>query len=86
MLFQKRIDRAMRFSRSRGKENNTREANIESTAEYDPGTWREELSVADNLEKGDLPALILSALLVFLPVCLFILGGICILGMFPMLF
>lgn len=101
MLFQKRVDRAMRYSKERAAglnqdvssekkygsvEKTPSESAVPSGVEYDPKAWQDELSLADSLEKGDLPALLISALLVLLPVCLIAVGLICLLGILPMLF
>ena len=40
----------------------------------------EEIQQGGGLEKKDLPAMILSALLTFLPICFLVLGGICLLA------
>lgn len=76
MLFQKRVDRAMKYSKDKAEENkgkvNPRE--------------REEEFLSASLEKGDLPALIISALLVFLPAAMIVVLIMCFIGMMPAFF
>ncbi len=62
MLFQKRVDRAMEHSKahSRGQE-------------YDSRTDREEPELKDVMEKGDGFAMLVAALITFLPICLLLL-------------
>ena len=58
MMYQGRVDRAYRHQKE----------NRPETAEYD-GEKLYEPSIADELEKGDMFALILSGTLTILPVC-----------------
>ena len=65
MLFQKRIDRAFK----RQAEMN-REREEAKGKEYDPREPDIQPTPADVMEKGDLPALLISALIVIVPVVL----------------
>lgn len=66
MLFQKRIDRAFRHQ----AEKNAGEKNSPD----------EELTPSDIMEKGDLPAMIIAALITILPVALGVLLLMCLAG------
>ena len=76
MLFQKRVDRAMKYSKDKAEENK---------GKINPG-GREEEFLSASLEKGDLPALIISALLVFLPAAMIVVLIMCFIGMMPAFF
>lgn len=80
MLFQKKVDRAMEYSAKRAAEQSKREE------EYDPKAMREQESIGEVMEKGDLAAIILSAMLVFLPIALIVLLIICFFGALPLIF
>ena len=66
MLFQKRIKRAFDLQAEKNKK---------KQEEMSPEDLQEDLkpSLKDTLEKGDMPALIISAFLVLLPVALIVL-------------
>lgn len=68
MLFQKRIDRAFAYQKEKAKKESS-----SPSGEYDPQKDREEPALNDIMEKSDMPALILSALLTILPICLIVL-------------
>ncbi len=76
MLFQKRVDRAMKYSKDKAEENK---------GKVNPGE-REEEFLSASLEKGDLLALIISALLVFLPAAMIVVLIMCFIGMMPAFF
>lgn len=76
MLFQKRVDRAMKYSKDKAEENKGK-VNLGE---------REEEFLSASLEKGDLPALIISALLVFLPAAMIVVLIMCFIGMMPAFF
>ena len=78
MLFQKKVDRAMKLSGEK--------ADKRRTEEYDPKAWQEEQSLSDSMEKGDLAAILISAMLVIVPVCLAAILIICFLGSLPLIF
>ncbi len=82
MLFQKKVDRAMEYSAERAVEQER------GDTQYDPKgkDLQEEESLGDVMEKGDLPALILSAMLIFVPVCLLVVLLICFFGALPLIF
>lgn len=66
MIFQKKIDRAMNWLKEKNKSENSLEVN-----NYDPkAEWRAEESNKIELEKNDVLAIILSALIVFGPILL----------------
>ncbi|HIQ71971.1 MAG TPA: hypothetical protein IAB73_07185 [Candidatus Onthenecus intestinigallinarum] len=67
MIFQRKYERAIRFLRERRGNS--------------PAALTDE-TLGDQIEKGDVPALILSALLVIVPVCLVLLGGASLLAYF----
>ena len=72
MMFQKRIDRA--FDLSKRKQEDTQLPGME----YDPRKPSEQPALSDVMEKGDMPAIIFSALAIILPVALvavLLLGG-----------
>lgn len=66
MLFQRKIDRAQAWLEERNRPMDDR------TLEHHKGAFDQRATI--KLEKGELPAVILSALLVFLPVFLVLLG------------
>ncbi len=70
MLFQKRVDRMFDYMREK------KEGEYAPGKEYDPKAEAEKPALSDIMEKGDLPAMILSALLVIVPVCLVVLLAI----------
>ena len=76
MLFQKRVDRAMKYSKEKADENQ-REILLRDD--------REEF-LSERLEKGDIPALLISGLIVFLPASMIVVALMCFLGMFPAFF
>ncbi len=63
MIFRGRYDRAMKRLHEKNEEHAGKDAN--NDAEFKP-----EVDLEDNMEKGDMKALILSGLLVILPVAL----------------
>ncbi|MBR5579186.1 MAG: hypothetical protein IKW28_09365 [Lachnospiraceae bacterium] len=71
MLFQKRVDRAMKHSKEQAIK---KQQNLH---------LQEEQPLVELMEKGDLPALIISALLVFFPIAMLIVIVMCVLGMLP---
>lgn len=92
MLLQRKINRAMKWSRERKLRAEGRDPEQESLdAEFQShgkGKWKqkdplptmEELREEEDklqLEKGDLPAMILSALITIVPVCVIALLAIC---------
>ena len=89
MLFQKQVDRAMKLSEERAgkKKNNNGQEHIRVTEEgYHHKQWQEEQGFSDVMEKGDLAAMIISALMIFLPAGLIVILLMCFIGMFPLFF
>ena len=71
MLFQKRVDRAFDYMKGqKGKEA------PQAAGEYDPKSEAEKPPLSDVMEKGDMAAMILSALLVIVPLGLVVLLAI----------
>ena len=92
MLLQRKINRAMKWSRERklraegrDPEQESLDAEVQSLGkgkwkQKDPLPTMEELREEEDklqLEKGDLPAMILSALITIVPVCVIALLAIC---------
>jgi len=77
MLFQKKVDRAMEYSREHA---------ADKPREGDPHDVREEQTLKDEMEKGDGLAMLLSALIVILPVGILVLVAISLFGALPFLF
>lgn len=75
MIFQSKIDRAMQWLTDKNKTTDVHDQ-VESDAPFDPrAEWlAEKESEGFTLEKGDLSAVILSAILVFGPVLLVLLA------------
>lgn len=71
MLFQRRVDRAFDYMKKQ-----TGKDSPPSAEEYDPKSETEKPELSDVMEKGDLPAMILSALLIIVPLCLVVLLAI----------
>ncbi len=76
MLFQKRVDRAMKYSKDKMQKYKLGMTVNNGEQEF----------LSEALEKGDLPALIISALLVFLPVAMAVVLFMCFIGILPTLF
>ena len=72
MLFPKRVQRAMDHS----KEQRRRRAEAQRNGDETP--------LSDEMEKGDLPAMIISALLVLLPIALVVLVVMALVGKWAM--
>ena len=75
MMFQKKIDRAMEWLKEKNNpKQNNEEGYPENSLDLDS---KDELQTQENsnieLEKGDIPAIIISALLVFGPIILILL-------------
>ena len=77
MLFQKKVDRAMKYSHDHA---------ANQPQERDPHDVREEQTIKDEMEKGDGLALLLSALIVILPVGILVLVVMSLFGALPFLF
>ena len=77
MLFQKKVDRAMEYSRTHA---------ADQPKECDPMDVREEPAPKDEMEKGDGLAMFLSALIVIVPVGLGVLLIMVFFGALPFLF
>ena len=70
MLFSKKVDRAFELQ----AEQNGHEKHEEYEREQiDPKSIEDEIQLADRMEKGDLPAMIISALVMIVPIALIIL-------------
>ncbi|WP_352420803.1 hypothetical protein [Proteiniborus sp.] len=79
MMFQKKIDRAMNWLKERNKSVNSSELN-----DFDPkAEWKAQESNKIELEKNDVLAIILSALIVFGPILLILI--IMLILLFPSL-
>lgn len=66
MLFNKKVDRAFELQ----AEQNGHDEHVEyEREELDPKTIEDEVQLADKMEKGDLPAMIIAALGMMLPIC-----------------
>lgn len=66
MLFNKKVDRAFELQ----AEQNGHDEHVEyEREELDPKTVEDEIQLADRMEKGDLPAMIIAALGMMLPIC-----------------
>ena len=74
MLYKKRVERALNHlaEKSGRKRKDSRPAGLPGQ-EYDPRAEREPEDISDQLEHGDLAAMLISAFLVLLPVCLVVL-------------
>ncbi|MBQ9152703.1 MAG: hypothetical protein IJ130_02695 [Solobacterium sp.] len=72
MLFQGRLDRAVKFQEEKNR--HLHESEYDGEKLYDP-------EIADEMEKGDMLALILSGCLTILPVCALVLFVIVAAGM-----
>ena len=70
MLFSKKIDRAFEFQAEQNGHDRHEEYEKE---EIDPKSIEDEIQLADRMEKGDLPAMIISALIMIVPIALIIL-------------
>ena len=92
MFLQRKIDRAMKWSRERKMRAEGRDPEQEAlereVQNHGKGKWKEELPTMEELreeedklqlEKGDLPAMIGSAFLTIFPVCVLALLLICLL-------
>lgn len=85
MLFQGRVDRAMKRHREEAEKRRAAENNIEAAPEwYDPKQEFEERPLKNRLEKHDVLAMLISAMGVFIPVALGVLlllvGASCLLS------
>lgn len=71
MIFQSKIDRAMQWLTDKNKSAEVHDHDETSDAPFDPrAEWLAEQESEMKLEKGDISAIIISALLVFGPVLL----------------
>ena len=70
LLFPKRVDRAFELQ---AEQNGHDEHTEYERTELDPKTFEEEVQLADKMEKGDMSAMIFSALAIMLPVALVLL-------------
>lgn len=68
MIFQKKVDRAMKHSHDRAK--------------AQEGEGQPDLNPEDIMEKGDLPAMMLAGMVTILPVALVVLGILVLAGYF----
>ena len=83
MLYKKRVERALdHLAAKRGRKRGAKPGPCEGCdpcegcgpgEEYDPRAVREPEDISGELERGDLAAMLVSAFLVFLPVCLLVL-------------
>ncbi len=70
LFFPKRVDRAFEFQ----AEQNGHDEHVEyEMEEYDPKAIEDEVQLADKMEKGDLPAMIIAALGMMVPIAAIIL-------------
>lgn len=69
MFFQKKLDRALKWLKDRNAYQGQEQADEEQPSADELRQESKQLQ----LEKGDLPALIISAMLTFIPICLIIL-------------
>ena len=84
MMFQRKLDRAMRWSRKRRMKEDGKEIPEEIDGEEELPTDEELRAEGQNieLEKGDMRAMLIAGLITILPVCvivLLLLGLLCIL-------
>ena len=70
MLFSKKVDRAFELQAEQNGHEKHEEYERESV---DPKSVEDEIQLADRMEKGDLPAMIISALIMIVPIALIIL-------------
>lgn len=70
MLFSKKIDRAFELQAEQNGHDRHEEYERE---QIDPKSIEDEIQLADRMEKGDLPAMIISALIMIVPIALIIL-------------
>ena len=70
MLFPKRIDRAFELQAEQNGHNQHEEYERE---EFDPKSVEDEVQLSDKMEKGDLPAMIIAALGMMVPIAAIIL-------------
>ena len=70
MLFAKKIDRAFELQAEQNGHDRHEEYEWE---QIDPKSIEDEIQLADRMEKGDLPAMIISALIMIVPIALIIL-------------
>ena len=70
MLFSKKIDRAIELQAEQNGHDRHEEYERE---QIDPKSIEDEIQLADRMEKGDLPAMIISALIMIVPIALIIL-------------
>lgn len=75
-MFQRKVDRAMKYSAEHA---------AHQEGEYDPKLGVEERTLQDEMEKGDLPAMLISALVVIVPICLVLLVLLCLIACLPLL-
>ncbi len=70
MLFSKKVDRAFEFQ----AEQNGHDEHVEyEREEIDPKSLEDEVQLSDKMEKGDLTAMIISALGMMIPIALILL-------------
>ena len=77
MLFQRRVDRAMKYSKEHA---------ANQPVERDPHDVKEERQIKDEMERGDGCAMLFSALIVILPVAVIVLLVMCFIGAIPFIF
>jgi hypothetical protein len=70
MLFPKRVDRAFEFQ---AEQNGHDEHEEYEREEVDPRSIEDEVQLSDKMEKGDLPAMIIAALGMMIPIAAIIL-------------
>ena len=79
MLFSKKIDRAFELQAEQNGHDRHEEYERE---QIDPKSIEDEIQLADRMEKGDLPAMIISALIMIVPIALIILVLMVVSGCF----
>lgn len=73
MMFQNRVDRAMKFQ---AEKNHKPEDGLEKEELTDPRQEYEEEPISKKLEKGDIPAMLISAMGMLIPAALAVMLGI----------
>lgn len=81
MIFEKKVDRAMDWLKEQNPNNQVKEEyNHEDEFTQDYTEYKNESSINDEIEKNDMAALLISALLMFIPVIILILGLVVLLA------
>ncbi len=70
MFFNKKIDRIYEFKEEQREKAENNAPDDFSDEYFDPSEYKNQMSTSDNLEKGDLFAMIVSAWITIVPICL----------------